>query len=276
MSTRAIDIGIVTDEVARDLAEALEVCAAWGLARFELREGAEGRFPFFTTEEIGLIETTIRRGGRITAVSPGLLKGHVEDKKRLDHELGDILPRAVDLAVHLECPLLIVFGCAQYDGEPASNRVRVLRAFERVAEAAAEAGLRVAVENEPNFWIDRPAEAVSLLDELGHPSMRLNWDPANLHWGGITPTYEAFSLLRPYLANVHVKDFTPDDPDVPWRALGQGTTPWRDILPWIRDETDLAHVTLETHCEPLIENSRISLEALRALIGEGTSSARSS
>ena len=268
METRKIDTGIVTDEVARNLAEALELCASWDLARFEVREGSEGRFPFFTANEIGLLEAAMRRGGCITAVSPGLLKGHVEDKKRLDHELGDVLPRAIDLAVHLECPLLIVFGCAHYDGEPASNRVQVLRAFERVAEAAAGAGLMVAVENEPDFWIDRPADSVSLLDELDHPSMRLNWDPANLHWGGLTPSYDAFTLLRPYLANLHVKDFTPDDPDVPWRALGQGITPWRDILAWIRAETDLAHVTLETHCEPLVENSRISLEALRAMLEE--------
>ena len=182
------------------------------------------------------------------------------------------MPRAVDLAVHLECPLLIVFGCAHYDGEPVSNRVRVLRAFEHVAEAAAEAGLTVAVENEPDFWIDHPAESVSLLDELGHPSMRLNWDPANLHWGGVTPSYEAFTQLQPYLANVHVKDFTPDDPDVPWRALGQGITPWRDILAWIYAETDLPHVTLETHCEPLIENTRLSLERLREIINEESSS----
>ena len=144
--------------------------------------------------------------------------------------------------------------------------MRVLRAFERVAEAAAEAGLTVALENEPGFWVDHPDETVALLDELGHPSMRINWDPANLHWGGIKPTYDAFSTLRPYLANVHVKDFTPDDPDVPWRPLGQGTTPWPELLPWIIDETDLQHVTLETHCEPLLDSSQASLEALREML----------
>ena len=261
-----MEIGIVTDEVARNLAEALEVSAAWGLARFELREGAEGRFPFFTRDEIRLIEAALRRGDRITAVSPGLLKGHVEDQKRLDRELGEVLPRALDLAGHFACPLLIVFGFATYDREPAANRVSVLRAFERVAEAAAEAGLTVAVENEPAFWIDRPDETTALLDELDHPAMRINWDPANLHWGGIKPTYDAFSTLRPYLANVHVKDFTPDDPDVPWRPLGQGTTPWPELLPWIIDETDLQHVTLETHCEPLLDSSQASLEALREML----------
>ena len=266
MSDRTLEIGVVTDEVARDLGEALEHCAAWGLARFELREGAQGRFPFFTPDEIGLLEAALRRGDRITAVSPGVLKGHVEDAPRLRHELEEVFPRTLDLAVHLECPLVIIFGFATYEGEPDANRLQVLRAFEQVAEAAAAAGLTVAVENEPDFWIDRPADTVSLLNELGHPALRLNWDPANLHWGGLTPTYEAFSLLRPHLANLHVKDFTPDDPEVPWRPLGKGITPWPEILPWILAETDREHVTLETHCEPLVKNTRHSLETLRTML----------
>ena len=272
MPIRAIDIGVVTDEVTRNLAEALELCSGWNLARLELREGEQGRFPFFTTAEMAMLEGAMRRGSRITGVSPGLFKAPVEDTRQLRREREEVLPRTIDLAVHLECPLLIIFGFARYDGETAANRVQVLRAFEHVAEAAADAGLTVAVENEPDFWIDRPAETVSLLDELGHPSLRLNWDPANLHWGGMEPAYEAFGLLRPHLANVHVKDFTPDDPDVPWRPLGEGITPWRDILAWVREETDLPHVTLETHCEPLIENTRLSLERLRELIDEKTAS----
>ncbi len=270
MPERTIDIGVVTDEVARDLRVALEQCATWELARFELREGTTGRFPFFTPTEIDLLEAAQRQGGHITAVSPGLFKGHVEDTATLRHELDEVLPRSIDLAVHFECPLLVIFGFSTYEEEPAENRVRVLRAFERVAEAAAEAGLVVAIENEPDFWIDRPADTVSLFEELDHPAMHLNWDPANLHWGGMSPTYEAFSMLRPYVANLHVKDYTPDDAEVPWRPLGQGITPWPEILPWILAETDLSHVTLETHCEPLIENTKFSLDALREMLGTGT------
>ena len=65
-----MEIGVVTDEVARDLAEALEVSAVWGLARFELREGADGRFPFFTRDEIRLLEAALRRGKRHQNLSP--------------------------------------------------------------------------------------------------------------------------------------------------------------------------------------------------------------
>ena len=261
-----LDIGVVTDEVSRDLAEALEVSRSWGLSRFELREGRERRFPYFTDDEVRLVEAVVRDGAKITAVSPGILKGHVDDTAQLERELEEILPRAIERAVQFEAPLLVVFGFARYDGEPDANRVKAMRAFERVAEAASEAGLTVAIENEPNFWIDRPEAAAAMLGEIDHPALKINWDPANQHWGGQRPSREGFEALRPHIANVHAKDYTPDDPDVPWRPIGQGITPWDDILRWIATDTELAHVTLETHCQPLIENSRESLKVLRTLI----------
>lgn len=271
MHRNELDIGVVTDEVSRDLAEALEVSRAWGITRFELREGRKRRFPFFTGDEVRLIDEALRDGAEITAVSPGILKGHVDDEERLRRELDEILPRAMEKARRFDCPRLVVFGFARYDGEPSSNRLRAMRAFERVAERAAAADLTVAIENEPDFWIDRPQPAAAMLNEIDHPALTINWDPANQHWGGQRPAYDGFRALCPHVANVHAKDYTPDDPDVPWRPIGEGVTPWDEIVRWIVEETELAHVTLETHCRPLVDNARRSLDALRALIEAASS-----
>jgi sugar phosphate isomerase/epimerase len=264
---RPLDVGVVTDEVSNDLAEALDLGAAWGITRFELREGAERRFPFFRPDEVRRVEDAIRRGGRVTAVSPGLFKGAADDEARLRAELEDTLPRSLELAVRFACPVLIVFGFARYEGEPAENRRRARRALARAADAAAAAGLVVAIENEPDFWVDRPRETAALLAEVGHPALRANWDPANLQWGGCTPSHDDFAVLRPFVANVHVKDYAPSNPARPWPPVGQGEMAWPEMLRWIAAETDLAHVTLETHCLPKVESSRQSLEALRSMVG---------
>ncbi|MFB6272052.1 MAG: sugar phosphate isomerase/epimerase family protein [Salinibacter sp.] len=270
MSDRALDIGVVTDEVSRDLAEALDVSREWGISRFELREGGDDRFPFFTDREVHLVDEAVRSEAQITAVSPGILKGTVDDQERLHRELEAVLPRAIERARRFECPRLVVFGLARHEEEPSSNRTRVMRTFERVAERAAAAGLTVAIENEPDFWIGRPGPAAALLDEIDHPALTLNWDPANQHWGGLRPDRRGFETIRPHISNVHVKDYTPDDPDVPWRPVGEGVTPWGKILSWIVEDTTLGHVTLETHCKPLVENSRASLDVLETLIAEAT------
>lgn len=266
MSHQTLDIGVATDEVSLDLEEALAVSWKWGIRHFELRAGSENRFPYFTEREVRLVDEAVRDGGQITAVSPGILKGNVGDEERLQRELEEALPRAIERAHRFECPRIIVFGFSRLQDEPDGSRSRVLQAFEEVAEQAAAADLTVAIENEPNFWVDRPEPTAALLKDIDHPALTVNWDPANQHWGGQRPTLEGFEILRPHISNVHAKDYTPDDPDVPWRPIGDGVTPWQKIIGWIIEDTDLTHITLETHCKPLIENSRASLDHLRDLI----------
>jgi sugar phosphate isomerase/epimerase len=149
-----------------------------------------------------------------------------------------------------------------------------MRTFERAADQAAEAGMRIVIENEPDFWIDDPASASAMLDEIGHPALALNWDPANQHWGGHLPTRADFEAVLPHLANLHVKDFAPKSrPDAPWVPVGEGETPWAEIFPWVVAESNLSHVTLETHCVPLVESSRRSLEGMRRLLREAAQTA---
>jgi sugar phosphate isomerase/epimerase len=266
---RPLEIGVVTDEISRDLRESLAYCRDWGLRKLELREGSAARFPGFTEEEISLVHEAIAAGSRVTAVSPGILKTHADNASQIKHELENVLPESIDLALRFECPLIIVFGCERYANESESNRTLAMKAFESAAERAARDGLTIAIENEPDFWVDRPAEEAAMLAEIGHPNLRANWDPANSHWGGYLPDRAGFEALVPYIVNVHVKDFTPDDPDVPWRPVGQGKTPWTDYLTWISDDTEIQHVTIETHAPPLVENTRDSLDALRKMFGSG-------
>ena len=256
-----MDIGIVTDEVSRNLSKSLDICAEWGLEYFELREGQKARFPSLMPEEVQRIDALLLAGGSITAVSPGIFKGHIEDRERWLTEAEETTPQAIELAKRFECDVLIAFGFEECD-DKSENRLQVLKAFERVAKLAEEAGMIVAIENEPGFWIDRPESSLALLREIGHPALRLNWDPANLLWGGGTFRDETVESLQNVVANLHVKDVEPEDEDVPWRPLGQGRMPWRTLMPEIVDTLSLSHVTIETHCEPLVENSRISLDFL--------------
>jgi sugar phosphate isomerase/epimerase len=262
-----LDIAAVTDEIADTPAEALALVRDWGLTRIELREGAQARYPAFTPEEITMLEDTRRDGVQVTAVSPGLFKGSIRDTAKLAAEM-EALPQSLDLAHRLGCPALIIFGFERFEDDDDSLRPRVVEAFRRIAETVAEAGMNVIVENEPGFWMDLPEESAALVRDVDHPAFGLNWDPANLHWGGVLPTYEGFRTVKPYLGGLHVKDYFPANPFAPWCAVGEGTTPWADILRWAVEESGLTHVTLETHAIPRTETSRRSLEWMRARIAE--------
>ena len=260
-------IGVVTDEVSRVLPEALGVVASWGLARVELREGEWRRFPDLSAAEIAAVEAWRREGGEVTAVSPGIFKAPVADEARIRQDLEDVLPRTIELAVRLGCPTVIAFGFDGATGASAGERSRVVATLAAAAEQAAAAGLRVAVENEPGFWVDRPEASVALMRDVGHPALGLNWDPANLHWGGRLPTAADVATVSPFLMNVHVKDYGAGRPEAPWWPVGEGQTPWAELLPALA-ETTLGAVTLETHVVPLLESSRASLAELRCLIAD--------
>lgn len=267
-----LDIAFVTDEVSRNLEEALEICLGWGIKLFELREGSEKRTPYLTKVELAAIEEALSTGAKITALSPGVFKQPVENKEVIKDDLERKLPDTLELANRLSCDTVIIFGFEKA-GDDASSRLSAQKVFEQAAEAAAREGITVAVENEPAFWVDKPADAVALVKEIGHPNLKMNWDPANLHWGGTEPRAEHLDTIAPYLHNLHIKDFTPDDPQAPWRPIGDGITPWKTLLERfvsLRNDGDvnLNHVTVETHCVPLYESSERSLAHLRELLDE--------
>ncbi len=72
--------------------------------------------------------------------------------------------------------------------------------------------------------------------------------------------------MLPHLANLHVKDYAPGRPDAPWFPVGEGETPWAELLPAVQASAALEHVTLETHCVPLVESSRRSLDTIRRIL----------
>lgn len=263
-----LDVGVLTDELTRDLKEALEMALDWGIRRIELREGATARFPGLTTEERRLVDEAVRAGIRVTAVSPGIFKGSVEDRRRLEREMDRVLPEALELAERFQCPTLIAFGFERALGEADSSRAAAMSAFESAATKAERHAVHVALENEPDFWLDRPRESAAMLEEIDHPLLALNWDPANTIWGGLDVQRSDFEVIRPFIRNLHVKDFDPADDETPWRPVGEGTIVWSEILRWIVEDTALEHVTLETHCRPLVENSRASLQTLRKILDE--------
>lgn len=265
-----LDIAFVTDEVSRNLEEALEICLGWGINRFELREGSERRTPYLTKTELAAIETALGNGAKITALSPGVFKQPVENRDVINDDLERKLPDTIELANRLNCKTIIIFGFEKAGDDPES-RLAAQKVFEKAAELAARDGITVAIENEPAFWVDKPDAAVALVEEIGHPDLRLNWDPANLHWGGTEPTEEHLATVAPFLHNLHIKDYTPDDPQAPWRPIGAGITPWKTLLEKLvslrqENATNLNHVTVETHCEPLYESSLESVEHLRELL----------
>jgi sugar phosphate isomerase/epimerase len=118
------------------------------------------------------------------------------------------LRRSIDLAADLAGaqppPAIVLMGYGQPETAEA-DRARLVPIFQDLAEYARQRCTALALELHVGQAIDSPAGALWLLEQVGHPSFRLNLDTSHLDVLG----YSIADSVRPlvaYAVHTHVKD----------------------------------------------------------------------
>lgn len=271
MSTDArqtLDLGIVSDEISNDFVAAMHHASSWGISLMEIRLLKSGRVPNVSKEDIDEVLQYLRGGDvRITALSPGVFKHPLSKTSQLDEELNTTLPRTIDLANVLGAPLIIVFGFERLPGESETNRAIAVDFLRRAAAVAEPAGVKLAIENEPGFWCDTGANTRTIIDDVASPALGANWDPANAYGTPEVPYPGGYEAIRERILNVHVKD-TKEGSLVRCVPVGEGVVDWAGQLRALVRDNIVSHVTIETHCLPLIDNSRRNVETLKRMLSD--------
>lgn len=256
-------IGFVTDEISSNVCEAIELGVSWGIMDYELRVVEDVRVPALTPATVDeLLKLKDKLGIRYTALSPGTCKGTIDDVAKLDQEFNETMPATFALAKKLGAPLAIIFGFQRLPGQADALETDVVAAFRRLAVAAEKENLRLAIENEPGFWCDTGRNTARIIAAVDSPFLRANWDPANALGTDELPYPDGYEAIKKWVVNVHVKD-TIKSSLLACVPIGEGKVDWEgQIAALVRDRL-VEHVTIETHCLPLIENSQKNLQWLR-------------
>lgn len=263
-TSSVLQLGIVSDEIDSDFPTALRHGLSWGITRFELRCLVSGRVPRVERREIDTVASLVKgEGVHITALSPGIFKAHVADAATIEEELRTVLPETIDMALRLESRMIIVFGFQRQAGEPADNGHRVVEYMRRATELAHQAGVRIAIENEPGFWCDTGKNTRDVITTVGHLSLGANWDPCNAYGTDETPYPTGYEALKDVITNVHAKDTTKGSL-IQCVPIGTGAIDWKGQVEALLRDRIVKHITIETHCHPLVENSRHNAEILRS------------
>jgi sugar phosphate isomerase/epimerase len=259
-------IGIVTDEISADVREAIQLGTSWGIRDYELRVISDARVPTVKPETVDhLLRLKEKFGIRYTALSPGACKGTIDDHETLQRELNETLPKTFILARKLDVPAVIIFGFQRLPQQPDSLLPKVVEAFRHLAAMAAKEGLRLAIENEPGYWCDSGQNTARLIAAVDSSFLRANWDPANALGTGEIPYPDGYEAIKKWIASVHVKD-TAKGALIQCLPLGEGKIDWDGQLRALIQDRIIQHVTIETHCLPLIENSQKNLQRLRQML----------
>jgi sugar phosphate isomerase/epimerase len=204
------------DDVRREL----------GAARVEIRSGMWAPFG----EDYSTLESIRRTGGvRPTEHWPRNLEA-VKADARIARELGIAL-----VSFHA--------GFLPHDtGDP--ERAGMLERLRVIADLFANAGVRVAFETGQ----ESAETLLAALADLDHPSVGVNFDPANLLLYGMGDPIEALRQLAPYVRQVHVKDARRTPAPGAWGEevpVGQGEVDWQRFFELLAERSIACDLMIE-------------------------------
>jgi len=227
---------------------ALDHLAALGFDGVELTV-----IPGYTTE-LGRLDATERRRIRALLDRHGLdlpaLAAHVDllaaDPATVATNM-DRLRLAVDLAVDLAGPEGPPAVTTTAGGQPGQGDQLWPLLVQRVSELGrygAERGVVIGIEGHVASMVERPAELRRLVDEIGSPFVRANFDISHFNVLGMA-IEESVPIMAPVAVHTHVKDERGRVPDFQFLIPGEGEFDYARYLRAMRAAGYDGYITVE-------------------------------
>ena len=151
--------------------------------------------------------------------------------------------RAIDITATLSVPFLTLHAGFIEDDDPVKARLFRDRVV-RLADAAGERGIALLMETG-----QETANCLrDLLEELNHPALGINFDPANMILYGKGDPVEAVRMLGRWIRHVHIKD-----------AIAAGIPgTWGTEVPW--DQGQVGSASFLRALETIDYNGALAIE----------------
>jgi sugar phosphate isomerase/epimerase len=257
-----LPITAVTDEFSPDLEKAAEAMARIGMSGAELRVLWGKNVMDLTDAELGRAKAILEAHKlEVVSIASPLLKCVLPDSPPLDsrfeHDLFasahtyDDQPRLMRQAAHIAhkmgAPIIRAFSFWRTI-DPGKCFDRVAEALREFAGCAAREDLILGLENEHACHVGTGAEAAAILSAVGHPNLKVIWDPANAYAAGEEPFPEGYRRLPAgSIAHVHAKDCRLENGKPQWMPLGTGAVDWKGQIAALVADGYQGRVSLETH-----------------------------
>jgi inosose dehydratase len=150
---------------------------------------------------------------------------------------------AIDLAADLGVPYVITMGYGRPE-EYEAKREAIADGFKRLAERAAGRGVVVALEPHVGQAIDLPEKCAWLIERVGSPHVRLNFD--NSHFEVMGLDLDAYlPPLIAYSVHTHLKDQRGRSPSHEFLVPGEGDFDYARYLSAMQRAGYTGWITLE-------------------------------
>jgi sugar phosphate isomerase/epimerase len=220
------------------------VLLALGARHVEVRGAWDTNILRLTDEQIDRFAGRLAKWGmKVSAIASPVGKVSVlDDPAGEGHRLG----RAIAVARRLGTRYIRVFSFYVPEGATAEDvRDPVLERMRGLADLAEREGVVLLHENEKDIYGDVPARVLDVVESVGSDALRVAWDSANFVQVGVAPFSDGYSMLRPYLEYLQVKDALAATGEVV--PAGEGDGQLRETLSALRDDGYAGFASLEPH-----------------------------
>ncbi|MFD0713359.1 sugar phosphate isomerase/epimerase family protein [Paenibacillus sp. GCM10027626] len=187
------------------LEDVLAAASRYGYAGFEPRVGCGHRHGI-ELEASGAERQRIREAASRSGIELCCLGTSCEyiDPATAQEQI-ELTCRYIDLACDVGASLVKVF-CGELPlGRTVRESLHVVAASLReIAPYAASKGIKVVVETH-DHWSD-PSDMADLMRLVDHASIKVLWDVMHTQREGFTAMEEAYRIVEPWLAHVHIHD----------------------------------------------------------------------
>ncbi len=200
-----IRLSAFADEISAGPDEQLALLDRLGIRHVELRSIFETNVLDLSAAQNHAFRAKLRdRGFKLSAIGSPI--GKIKANEPFEAHLARF-EHALDLADFYDAPRIRVFSYYIPDGdEPEAHRDEVLRRMAIKATIAADRGVTLFLENEKGIYGDTASRVHEILETVDSPALRHAFDPANYLEIGQSID-DAWALLRPRTAHIHVKDY---------------------------------------------------------------------
>ncbi len=246
-------VAVFTDEISQNLETALKLAVRHRLDGVELRTVWDKPVQHLSPDEVARVKGLLEEHElELAAIASPVFKCELDDETQHRDHL-DYLRSCIRLGKELGCDIIRVFTFWKRGPSPPVWE-KVKRQFSAAVPIAEDAGVVLGVENEHTTYCATASETKQLVTEVGSPAVKVVWDPCNEVYAedGITPYPDAYRLVEPMVAHVHVKDGVKDPATAEARVVpvGEGVIDWQGQLRELLAKGYEGYASLETHWRP--------------------------
>ncbi|MGH9326950.1 MAG: sugar phosphate isomerase/epimerase family protein [Terriglobia bacterium] len=279
-------LGIITDEITEDFAEALDFISSYSLHYCEARDLWSRNILNLSKSDLSRAKSMIEQHHlKLSDIGSPIFKYNLPEmparpEKRdvfradfTDKDTDTLLNKSFEMAHFLGTTKVRVFSYWRVE-QPEKAYPYVRDRLARAAELAGRNGILLILENEHECNVGTGAELGRFLREVNSPHLRGNWDPGNAAMLDEIPYPDGYRHVAGLFSHMHIKDVKkdPQTGKLAWAPVGGGFIDWKGQLKAILDHHYESTMSLETHYRRpdgnKVESTRESLLGLLKIMNE--------